>query len=118
MRSLLTCMSPGGGELDSPSAVVASGRSLGLFGSARDEVFDRVHGEFASLACLLGRPLIVRRWPAGASTGFDVLRMGCSQRIGVDIDGSVCFRDELLPCLLELLDVQVLVGAGEVEVDL
>ena len=89
-----------------------------MLGSAGDEAFHRVYGEFAALASLLGRPPIVGRGRPSASTGFDVLRMGCSQRIGVDIDGLVCFRDEFLPGLSELMDVEVAVGAGEVLVDL
>lgn len=105
-------------EFDSSSGIAAFVELLRLLGSARDAPFQRACGQLAALARVARlRPFCWGR-NSGAATVRDNVGMCSPKVLGVNVNGWVGFCDEFLPGLLELLGGQVLVGAGEVTVDL
>ena len=105
-------------ELEPSSAVVALVGLSGLFGSACDETFDCVYREFAVLASVVGRSPVFAAGRPGAAAVLDGFGVCCLKGVGIDVDGWLGLGDEVLSRLAERLDGEVLVGAGEVEVDL
>ena len=105
-------------EFDSSSGIAALGGLLRLLGSPRNGPFQRARDLLAALAHAAGLHPSCCGGNPRAATVRDNVGMCSPKVLGVNVNGWVGCCDEFLAGLPELLDVQVLVGAGEVAVDL